>query len=263
MRRLFLSLLTIVLFTIFWGEPGFCVTEPENDEVLTVIISANNPPYAFMQYGSIVGFDIDLAKMICNRLGRKFQFKNVPQNQVLPAIKNKEGDMAIAGVNASESKEFGLDFSIPYLTNTKALVMVNSGEFLNVPQGAYFPCWMLQDRTIGVVSGSQIESELYDLGIKNLTIRRYENVGKLLAEMTKRVRHKKILYGIVVSIQDAQSMVKQNEDLIFYRLKLRNSLVTAFPKGSPIRAEVNDIITNLVNEGKIYGLESKWEISGE
>ncbi len=259
MKRLLTILVGItLLITSSWG-----INYESNKKVLTIITSADNPPYEFVQYENIIGFDIDLIKIICDRLNKNYEIKNVPSDQLFSIIKSKQCDMAISGINSTQNASFGVIFSIPYLTNTKAIVMVNSGKFKNVSQGAYFPHQFLKNKTIGVKLGSQIESELYDLGIENLSIRYFTNLNELSSAIIKSSRHGEDLYGVIVNLQDAQSMVQQNKNLIFYKLKFGESFVIAFPKGSGLQTQVNRIITDLVDEGKISELESKWEILSE
>lgn len=262
MKRSVLILIIVAFCTIFFETKNIYCLEKDN-KTLKVVTSANNPPYEFVQYGNIVGFDIDLIKIICDRLDKHLELNNIPFSEVLTATKTHQCDMAIAEIDMCRNDEFGLDFSIPYLTNTRAVVMINSGRFKNVPLGAYFPDQLLQNNTIGVVSGSSVENELFELGIENLTIRRYENISKLCSEVAKTPKQQGILNGAVVNLEDAQMMVEQNKQLIFYRLKLRSSLAIAFPKNSPLRAKVNAVIADLINEGRIAELESKWELTGE
>lgn len=251
-----LKLIGIVLGAIFFGS-----LNSYGAGTLRVVTNANNPPYAFIQYGNVVGFDVDLARIIADRLGKSLELKNV--EDVLSAVKSNECDMAVSGIGVTPENEFCFDFSIPYLTKVWGMVMINSGEFRNVPQGAYFPQRLLQDKTIGIVAGAPVEDELLKAEIKNLTIRRYSDTDKLLSEFSKSSKRQGVLYGAIVGLPDAQSMVNRYDDLIFYRIKFGHSIAVAFPKDSVLRTEVNAIITDLINEGKISELENKWEIANE
>lgn len=254
MMRLLLILVCIFTFAVSHCDEGTA------KQILIVVTSADNPPYEFIQYGNIVGFDIDLVKIICKRLNKELKIKDISFSSIISTLRSKQGDMAIAGITPTEMRNLSLDFSIPYQTNTSAIVMINTGEFNNVKQGAYFPCELLKNKTIGVQFGTHHETDIRAADIENLTIRRYDSVNNLIAEMTKTSNKIGPLYGIILGISEARAIVQKNKNLIFYKLKFNDSFAIAFPRASPLRKEVNRIITDLINEGKIAELEAKWDI---
>ncbi len=238
-----------------------CFGSRKNNDRLVIAISTNNPPYEFIQYGNIVGFDIDLINIICERLNKNYVLHDVSSDILLSEVKSKKCDMAISAINMSHPEKFSVDFSIPYQTNTKAIVVVNTGEFRNVQQGAYLPLSFLNGKIIGVQIGSSSEESLYKKNIKGSNVRHFNSLKELKSAITKNIDNTWGLYGIIVSIPEAQSIVAENKNLIFYQLKLDESLVIAFPKGSPLIAPVNEIISTLIRENKISELELKWDMN--
>jgi polar amino acid transport system substrate-binding protein len=232
-----------------------------NSNKLVILTTADNPPYEFIRSGEIVGFDIDLVKLIVMRLGKQFEIVDMPFSSVIPSLRAGRGDFAIASITPTDLRRESLDFSIPYQSNVSALVIVKTDLFKNVEAGAYFPCELLKGRALGVQLGTHHESDIKAANIDDVTIRRYDSVVNLVAEMLKSMRKVGTLYGIVVGLPEARAIVNKNPGLIFYKLKFADSFAIAFPKGSTLREDVNRVLGELIREGKISELESRWDIS--
>lgn len=239
---------------------SFANCEQSSDK-LVVLTSADNPPYEFVDSSTIVGFDIDLIKLIAERMGKRCEIRDMPFSSVIPSLRTGQGDMAIAAITPTDLRRQNLNFSIPYHNNTSALVIVRTEIFDNVEDGAYFPLELLKRKVLGVQLGSHHENDIRDANIEDLTIRRYDSVNNLVAEMAKSARGVGLLYGIVLGVQEAKTIVRQNNNLTFYKLKFEDSFAIAFPKKSTLVEEINRIINELISEKKILELESKWGIS--
>ncbi|MDR2721018.1 MAG: transporter substrate-binding domain-containing protein [Puniceicoccales bacterium] len=253
MKKL-LTLLASILLCSF----ASCV---QDEGRLIILTSADNPPYEFTSSGAIIGFDVDLVKIIAARLGKSYEIKDITFSSIIPSLHAMQADMAIAAITPTDLRRQNLDFSVPYQANTSALVVVKVRDFNNVKEGAYFPVELLKGRTLGVQIGTHHESDVKGADIDGVIIRRYDTVNNLVAEMMKSASGTGILYGIIIGVPEARAIVGKNSKLTFYRLKFEDSFAIAFPKGSPLRDDVNRIIDDLVAEGKISELESKWDIS--
>jgi ABC-type amino acid transport substrate-binding protein len=120
-----------------------------SDKKLIVLTRADNPPYEFVSSGIIVGFDIDLVKLIVERLHRQCDIKDMPFASMIPSLGAKQADMAIAAITPTDLRKRTLDFSIPYQNNVSALIIVETKDFGNVEKGAYFPLELLKGRILG------------------------------------------------------------------------------------------------------------------
>jgi polar amino acid transport system substrate-binding protein len=261
MKKLF----AVFLASMFLCSYACCQPNDGNqpgDSKLIVLTSADNPPYEYLSSDVIVGFDIDLIKLIMARLNRSYELRDVIHfSSIIDSLQAKQGDLAIAAITPTDSRKQILDFSIPYQNNTSALAIVKTRDFANIREGAYFPIELLKDRTLGVQFGTHHEADMRGASVEGVVIRRYDTMNSLVSEMEKSVRGTGILYGVVVGQSTAQLIVRKNPKLTFYKLKFEDPFAVAFPKGSPLREDVNRIINDLVMEGKIVELENKWDIS--
>ena len=73
------------------------------------------PPCSYVDAnGEIAGTDIDFARRIAAKLGRKLSVEAVSFSDILPRLKAGEADFAIATIVITESRSRDVDFSMPY-----------------------------------------------------------------------------------------------------------------------------------------------------
>jgi polar amino acid transport system substrate-binding protein len=250
-----------VLFAIavvFGGALFGAAKQPE----IVLLTSADNPPYEFMRQGEVVGFDIDLAKMLAEKLDRKLVVNDMPFAAIVPALMSKKGDFAMAAITPTDSKRENVDFSIAYQDNISAAVLANREEFVHMEnKEAVFPLALLEGKTVGVQLGTHHETDIRSANIPGISIRVYDNVGSMIAEISNSANGRGTLYALVLGTAEAKALVKKNPKLCSFPLKFSDSFAVAFPKKSPIRAQINKIIEVLKENGKISDLEIKWDIN--
>ncbi|MDR3144121.1 MAG: transporter substrate-binding domain-containing protein [Puniceicoccales bacterium] len=228
---------------------------------LVLLTSADNPPYEFTRSGTIVGFDIDLAKVIAEKLGKKLVIKDMPFASILPALISKQGDLAMAAITPTDARRENVDFSIPYQNNVSAIVLVNGVEFAHMENAkATFPLALLEGKTVGVQLGTHHEADILAVNVKDLSVKRYDNIGTMVAAISNSANGRGSLYALVIGVPEAQMLIKKNPKLCFFQLKFSDSFAVAFPKNSPLRSDINRIIKLLAESGKLSDLEIKWDI---
>ena len=73
------------------------------------------PPFSYKNKdGEIVGTDIDLARRIADRMGRKLVVEGANFNEILPRLKAGTADMGIAAIAITDARRRDVDFSEPY-----------------------------------------------------------------------------------------------------------------------------------------------------
>ena len=88
------------------SRPLVCVTYP------TV------PPLSYRDSsGEIVGKEVDLARRIAAKLGRKLVVEGVEFNEILRRLKAGTADMGIATITITEPRRRDVDFSVPYASD--------------------------------------------------------------------------------------------------------------------------------------------------
>lgn len=89
--------------------------------------AADYPPYEFHKLvdgkDEIVGFDIEIAKLIAKDLGVELEIVDMKFDGLLPALVTDDIDFVIAGMVANEERSKTVDFSIPYYAARQRMVV--------------------------------------------------------------------------------------------------------------------------------------------
>lgn len=249
-----------LLFTIMFFLQAMLLHSAERNEIV-LLTSADNPPYEFTRSGEIVGFDIDIAKIIAEKLGKTLVIKDMPFPSLIPALVSKQGDFAMAAITPTDARRENVDFSIPYQDNISATVLVDSDEFSYMKDtDAIFPIALLEGRTVGVQLGTHHESDIRAANIPDIEIKRYDNVGTMIAEISNSANGNGTLYALIIGNGEAHMMTKRNPKLCSFPLQFSDAFAIAFTKNSPLKAKINEILESLKETGKISDLEIKWDI---
>ncbi len=82
---------------------------------LVVGTSADYPPYESIDAdGKFVGFDMDLARALGEKLGVEVEFQDMPFDSLIAAVQEGKIDVVIAAMQATPERDETVDFSEPY-----------------------------------------------------------------------------------------------------------------------------------------------------
>lgn len=87
--------------------------------------SADYPPFEYVDSAKgeeIIGFDVDLAKAIAEKLGYEIQVKDMDFNGLIPALETSQVDFVLAGMTPTEERKENVDFSDVYYTASHMIV---------------------------------------------------------------------------------------------------------------------------------------------
>ena len=97
--------------------------------VVRVGIRFDNPPLSFIDAeGNWVGFDVDLANELVDRLGLEIEQVKVDETTRISFLQEGKIDMAVASMNHTRSRDDAVDFSVTYFWDSQTF-LVRKGEF--------------------------------------------------------------------------------------------------------------------------------------
>lgn len=114
------------------------------------------PPMGYVdtQTGELVGFDIDLAREACKRLGVELKLQPIDWDNKTAELNNGNVDCLWNGFSKTAEREKEFALSIPYMKNHQ-IILVKSGS-------SYKGLKDLKGRTVGVQADSSAETALND-----------------------------------------------------------------------------------------------------
>lgn len=228
-----------------------CGCDFENKKTLKVLTVAAHPPYSFVQNGTLVGFDIDVIKFIGDKLNYKLEIQDFDLPELLQALVAEKADVAIASIVPTPEKRKIMDFSTQYSGMVKYATLYNLGESFSTLES-------MKGKKIGAIKEAVSDEFLAaHKGEYNWEITLYND----LASAINALKAYKIDMFLVRSPAAKNHAEQYNLNYSIIDTK-DTSLVfaIAFPKGSALTKEFNEVIIEMRVLGKLDVLKDKWGI---
>lgn len=201
--------------------------------------------------GEVVGFDIDLAKEVANRLGVTLEIKPIEWSSSILSLNKGDVDVLWNGVTINEARKQQINFSKPYLNNKLVIVKAVDDNTINSKDD-------LTGKVLGVQVGSNDEALTADPSSKNAKeIRRYDvNVNAFLDLQAKRIDAvviDEVAAQYYIAEKKAPFVVVENSPLTeeLYGIGFRKS-------DAKLLAEVDKILDEMRADGTAAKISEKW-----
>lgn len=233
------------------GAKGKTLAEVKEAGKLVVATSPDFPPFESLTGNDqVVGIEVDIMNIICERLGVTLDLQQMDFESVLPGIKAGKYDVGMSGITVTEDRQKNALFTDPYCLAAQAIV-VKADSAISSKSG-------LTGKTIAVQTGTTAESFCLAEGY---TIKAYAaNSDAESALVTGKVD------AWVIDDLTAADMVKaynaSHEDqlVILSEAMTTEPYAFAFAFGSEdLVAEINKILAELIADGTIAGIFAAYE----
>jgi ABC-type amino acid transport substrate-binding protein len=145
---------------------------------LTFVTNADSPPFVEKSTtGNLQGFDIDLANALCDQLHVQCIFKQLPNDEFIPAIQQGTAHAAIAALTATPEKQQYLAFTDSYYRATASLISHKNNRVLLHHENTF------TNKTIGVRANSVFATFLHLRYQGKVNIKTYTDVRHALYDL--------------------------------------------------------------------------------
>jgi arginine/lysine/histidine transporter system substrate-binding protein len=220
----------------------------KEEKVLKMATSADFAPFESRNpSGEVEGFDIDLANYIAKELGYKLEIEDMKFDGLIGALQTNRVDMVLAGMSATEKRDKNVDFSTPYNHSGEMFITLKDSDVKSLED--------IKGKTIGVQLGT-IQEE----GAKKLQetvefeMKPLDNANTLIQELlTNRID---VAY---LDKSVADGYIKE-QGLAGFDDPTTSSpgMAVAFPEGSDLIDDVNKVLKEMEENGKLKELQEKW-----
>lgn len=113
-RSMFASLAVLLVGS---SAPAFA------EGTLRVGISSGYPPFDVLNAdGTLSGFDVDYAKLLCERTGKTCEFVDIEWDGIIPGLLARKFDVIVSSMGINEERMKQVDFTDPYYKGPSALI---------------------------------------------------------------------------------------------------------------------------------------------
>lgn len=247
----YLSLL-IILILVGLGFLFFREETSYHDE-LVVGLESSYPPFEFMnEKGEVIGFDVDLANRLAEKLGKKLVLKMMEFEGEILSLKQGKIDLIISGMSITPSRLKEIDMIPYYGGENSGFTLVFWGK---IPEGITH----LEDlagKSVSVESGSI--SELYLSHYPSVQVKSLQ--GSLAPLMD--VKYGKSAANLVQA--DVASYLQEvHPNIAILPLELKEGeqlqgIGIGVKKGNPLFHEVEKAIKEMKESGELEALKKRW-----
>ncbi len=98
--------------------------------VITVATEGDWSPYTYhdQETNELVGFDVELGKMIADKLGVSVEYKETDWDSILAGVQTGVFDLGINGVTYTDERAESFNFSEPYLYDQTVLIVLEDND---------------------------------------------------------------------------------------------------------------------------------------
>lgn len=208
------------------------------------------PPMVFTDKDSnVVGFDVDLAREVCSRLGLRLKLHLIPWADKEKELNTGNIDCVWNGMSVDESRASAMNLSDPYLTNRLIFAVKNK---------SYSSLDSLKGKRIGVQNASTawsvLEQSEMKKEIKEIVL--FESMSLALEAMEQDSIDAVFMDEVGAKYWN----VLNNKDYLILEDGLHNEVyAVGFRKADKaLRDTINAVLTSMKKDGKFVDIAVKW-----
>ena len=247
LRALSLIVAAAIILCCFAG----CGEKKESEKIVFGT-NAEFPPFEFISsvnngtIGEFDGIDINIAKIIGEKIGKTAEISNIEFDSLLIALNNGQIDAAIAGMTITEERKQSVDFSIPYYTATQVMIVKEGSDIQTAAD--------MQGKKIAVVQGYTGETCVQNLGFE------YEAFKKGTECILELVNGKCDV--VVIDSATAEKFIGDNPGLIIIEDNTqfeKEEYGIAVAKGNTeLLDSINTVLQQIIDDGTLADLAVKY-----
>lgn len=242
------TLVRIALVAACLSMNVFAGGQKDADETVRFAGSGGYPPFNFITDSNEVdGFDVDVAKAIASRLGLELDYVTTAWDGIIEGLRAGRYNGILGSMAITEERLKVVDFSDPYYYSGAQVLVRNDSNIKKLSD-------ISSDTIIGVVTGTTFVKDVEEMGAQ---ARFYEDDSQTLMELMNG-RIDAVISDRVVAV-NAMNKINGGEKLMLTGELLRKEqCAIALQKDDPLKAQINDILTEMREDGTLSEISKKW-----
>lgn len=199
--------------------------------------NAEFKPFEYRDGNEIVGFDIEISKMIAKKLGKELKIEDMEFGGLIAALESGKINFVAAGMTKDEKREKQVDFSNPYFVSNQLItVRADNTDITNGDD--------LKGKKIGVQLGTTGETVARE--IEGVEVVSFDKGAMALVDLVNMK-----VDAVVLDAEPTKNYTADNPDLKVLDEKLTEEEYSiAVPKGNQ---DLLDVINETLEEMKTNG----------
>ncbi|MDR3475539.1 MAG: transporter substrate-binding domain-containing protein [Devosia sp.] len=229
---------------------------------LIVGVEAKNPPGVYRDGNDIVGYDVDIAKYVADKLGVKLQLVDTDWDGILPALNAGKFDAIFSSMSITKDRLSKVNFSNPYNSGSMSFLVYADSDIKTAHDMA--------GKKLGVAIGSfyvkpidAYSQKLQAQSLQPIETDTYNSLPDVLTDLMNKRIDAAIERPVTFRLWEKQT----GQDPSKFRIipDLTDIIATANVHGAAV-PKTNDSLLALINttldemrsNGKLQELQAKW-----
>lgn len=253
MKKIIAIVLALLMMTVCFtgcGAKGKTLAEVKEAGKLSIATSPDFPPFEELQGTEVVGIEIDILNIVCEKLGVELEINQMDFDSVLPGIKAGKFDAGVSGISVTPDREKNALFTKPYCLAAQAIVVVEGSTITGKAD--------LTGKKVAVQTGTTAESYCMSNGytVSGFTAN---------ADAQQALLSGKVDAWVIDDLTAAEMVATYNSGDTENALVILDEAMTtepyafAFTFGSEdLVAEINKILDEIVEDGTVKSIFDKY-----
>ena len=258
-RSLLAALTAALMILSLFGCEASTDGESEKDPSLKKILDKGElivglddeyPPMGYVdENGEIVGFDIDIARATCERLGVKLVLKSIVWDEKENLLNSGEIDCIWSAMSVTPARSASMNLSEPYLKNDLIFVVAGDSNIASLKD--------VKGKIVGVQAGSTTQEEIRASDLyTSISVATYDSNIELLEDL----HNGKVDVALVDSLT-AYFFIKSRSESFFVLpdyLSEEKCAIGFRKNDSALRDRVQQILGEMKADGTLGEISTKW-----
>ena len=217
---------------------------------LRIAMEGTYPPFNFKdgKSGQLTGYDVDVARLLANKLGLKAEFVGTEWSAILAGLAARKYDVIVSQVGITPKRQEVFDFSLPYTYSTPQLIVRKS-------ETASYPSLdALKGKKLGVGQGSLYEQQAR--AVPGIVLKSYPAAADTMQDLAVGRIDAALNDSLMVAymLRTAALPVKAGA-----RIGAVERMGIPFAKGNPqFKAAIDKALQEAGADGSLKAISLKW-----
>ena len=249
MKKIALVLVIVMMLAMLTGcgsDKGVTLKDIQKAGELVVATSPDFPPFENLENGEVVGIEIDLLNIICEKMGKELVIEQMNFDSVLPGVQAGKYDVGMSGITITEARQKNADFTQPYFLASQAIVVMADSDIATKAD--------LTGKKISVQTGTTAEEYCMENGYEVLAFQANNDACEALTtgKVQAWVVDNEVALDLSAKTNGATKVLDEAMTSEPYGF--------AFAKGSTLVSDIDKLIGKWLADGTIEGIFNKYEV---
>jgi len=245
--------------------PPSTAADPVWDNVVeTGVIRAGTdptwPPYESIDdAGNIIGFEVDLANAIAEKLGLTIEWQSVGFDTVIPSIQAKTLDLGVSGFSVTADRLEVVQFTMPHsITRGQVIMLESRRDALGITTVDSLADLKTLGVTVGTQTGTTEQDELNDAGVDN---RPFNDFGAAITDMASANPSVDAVYAEtpITSSWIAQYQAQGKNIVVIYDIPYWPVAFMVNKDAHTFVEKIDGALADIIASGQLAVLRAKWD----